>query len=680
MSIETAVFVVQRGDQQFSCKGRDLQAKFKTGDLMPCQEGSVQRTINLEDIKLLTEDVSEREFIFLETLTNMQNVSQGVYAKNIDRFFCGEWSSKYETNMVFWDGGNSRMIFTTMLGESGLSYAQDSTRLFGVSRYSGPPTCWSYDVHNGQGQDLVSYPDGVLMCVNNEDGTTTYGFISTGATDKLEIYYSYDAYFGEPQQLVQLDFDLDLGLTRVRSFDEEGVVMVLSLNKLSQYDLRNPYNSKEISPTGVSNPKLQDVCIHNGYHYTVGLDRKIYWGRLGQRGATFTVPNEVGDTEWGWYPPQFKTISGTDDEFFIGGTKGAFYTAKGSNPDPSTWDWKEDIYYSPAGGAILFGTMVSNGSGDILIGANDSFYMSTVPKLLIPCTDDDGVTKTVTAAQLKELFAPPWEGQCGIYHVIIDDPADVNYAGQMSIYNLDTEQRVTSISAAGEWIITGATTKFENSKGNWTFGNLTDTGCVRNMKYMFKNARAFNSDISNWDVSNVSNMRDMFHNAQTFNSDISNWDVGEVTDAMKMFQNAKKFNSDISNWNVSNLKFAHGIFHDAHIFNQDLSKWDTGRFLKMGNMFENARAFNSDISNWDVSSAYELDYAFYGALAFNQDISGWDVSNANDMASMFNNAQVFNQNLTSWCVTKITSEPNSFRRNSSMPTDGSYDPKWGTCP
>ena len=39
MSIETAVFAVQRGDQQFSCKGSDLTDKVVTGDLFAIQRG-----------------------------------------------------------------------------------------------------------------------------------------------------------------------------------------------------------------------------------------------------------------------------------------------------------------------------------------------------------------------------------------------------------------------------------------------------------------------------------------------------------------------------------------------------------------------------------------------------------------------------------------------------------------
>jgi len=45
----------------------------------------------------------------------------------------------------------------------------------------------------------------------------------------------------------------------------------------------------------------------------------------------------------------------------------------------------------------------------------------------------------------------------------------------------------------------------------------------------------FNSDISNWDVSNVTDMTSMFFNSN-FNGDISQWDVSNVTYIQNMFK------------------------------------------------------------------------------------------------------------------------------------------------
>ena len=54
----------------------------------------------------------------------------------------------------------------------------------------------------------------------------------------------------------------------------------------------------------------------------------------------------------------------------------------------------------------------------------------------------------------------------------------------------------------------------------------------------FKDADAFNQDISNWDVSNVTNMESMFSGAIAFNQSISSWNVSNVTNFTNMFTGA----------------------------------------------------------------------------------------------------------------------------------------------
>ena len=269
----------------------------------------------------------------------------------------------------------------------------------------------------------------------------------------------------------------------------------------------------------------------------------------------------------------------------------------------------------------------------------------------------NGIDYKITALDLKEFLIPgaPWKGAAGIYHVIVTNKNDIKITNQDKIYNLDTETEVSSIDAAGEWIVTGPNTQFMESKGNWVFGDLTDTRKVTNMRSMFFNATKFNSDISNWDVGNVTNMCNMFRKAEVFNSDISNWNTSNVTDMSSVFQGTPQFNSDISGWDVSNVR-------------------------GMSNMLRNSHKFNQDVSNWNTSNVTNMNYLFKELPTFNQDLSKWEVGNVTNMVNMFWNARTFNQDLTSWCVSKIKSQPVNFKTNSGMPKDGHYDPKWGTCP
>jgi len=130
---------------------------------------------------------------------------------------------------------------------------------------------------------------------------------------------------------------------------------------------------------------------------------------------------------------------------------------------------------------------------------------------------------------------------------------------------------------------------------------------------MFENARSFNQDISNWDVSNVTTMSYMFYAAKSFNQDISNWDVSNVTNMSFMFENARSFNQDISNWDVSNVTCMGSMFTDAVSFNQDISGWDVSNVEDMSGMFTDAVSFNQDISKWDVSNVINMGSMFDGA-------------------------------------------------------------------
>ena len=334
---------------------------------------------------------------------------------------------------------------------------------------------------------------------------------------------------------------------------------------------------------------------------------------------------------------------------------------------------------------------------------------------LLACTDTNGVTYKVTGEKFKSLFGGPWVGVDAVYHVITEDYDVIKPSNHTAIYNIANQDRVSSISAPGEWIITGKRTKFQNSKGNWIFGDQTEISNVTNMNRMFYNAqkfyqdinnwdvsnvmdmtqmffnaRAFNSDLTDWDVHNVTNMSFMFYNAHKFNQDISNWNVGNVTNMRAMFQNGKTFNIDISNWDVSKVRDMSSMFYDAEIFNTNISTkqvtvngktytaWDVSNVTRIDYIFKNARAFNSDISDWDVGNITNMKGMFLNAQAFNSDISDWDVGNVTNMIGMFENASYFNQDLSNWCVTNITSEPDEFAYGTNAWTEPG--PCWGHCP
>lgn len=99
-----------------------------------------------------------------------------------------------------------------------------------------------------------------------------------------------------------------------------------------------------------------------------------------------------------------------------------------------------------------------------------------------------------------------------------------------------------------------------------------------------------------------------------------------ITNADSMFYNCKAFDQDISMWDVSNITSMNAMFAGCDIFNQDISGWDVSNVTSMDQMFSGAYLFNQPIGAWNVGHVVNMNYMFQYASAFNQDLSGWDVS------------------------------------------------------
>ncbi len=147
------------------------------------------------------------------------------------------------------------------------------------------------------------------------------------------------------------------------------------------------------------------------------------------------------------------------------------------------------------------------------------------------------------------------------------------------------------------------------------------------MEGMFNGAYIFNSDISNWDVSNVTNMNSLFNIALAFNGDISAWDVSNVITMNLMFSNAQAFNQEIGNWDVCNVNDMRYIFSAASNFNQYIGNWDVSNVTYMGGMFYYSSGFDQDLSNWNVSNVVDMsemfDYTSLSRINYDLLLNGW---------------------------------------------------------
>ena len=213
-------------------------------------------------------------------------------------------------------------------------------------------------------------------------------------------------------------------------------------------------------------------------------------------------------------------------------------------------------------------------------------------------------------------------------------------------------------------------------------GNISswDVSSVERMEFMFTGATDFDQPLNNWDVSSATNMDAMFSGAAAFDQPLNDWNVSSATSMDAMFSGAAAFNGNISSWDVSSATDMNFMFRNAHFFDQPLSSWDVSSVIAMIGMFWGAHSFDQPLSSWDVSSVIAMDFMFADAAAFNGNISSWDVSSATDMGKMFEGATAFDQDLASWYIilndTILTSDPASTL--TILPLSPYLDPIWQT--
>ncbi len=149
------------------------------------------------------------------------------------------------------------------------------------------------------------------------------------------------------------------------------------------------------------------------------------------------------------------------------------------------------------------------------------------------------------------------------------------------------------------------------------------TGLVEDMGYMFRYAKGFNQDLSGWDVSGVKDMRGMFEGAEEYNNGLASgvggtldWgdDTGLVEYMGYMFYNAKAFNQEISGWDVSGVKNMHYMFYGAEAYTNKGAKlaWSLSAEVKAKNDQYSISA------GYDVSSMYNM---FGGVSPLGSDVS-----------------------------------------------------------
>ncbi len=145
-----------------------------------------------------------------------------------------------------------------------------------------------------------------------------------------------------------------------------------------------------------------------------------------------------------------------------------------------------------------------------------------------------------------------------------------------------------------------------------------DTSAIDDMSELFQGSKRTDfSGIENWDTSNVENMDSLFCDAKYFNHNINDWNVSSVINMRNMFERTP-FNQPLDKWNVASVLNMVGMFANAKQFNQNIGMWDISRVERMESMFLGAESFNQNLDNWIPYKRAEIACIFsFCPIAYN---------------------------------------------------------------
>ncbi len=325
--------------------------------------------------------------------------------------------------------------------------------------------------------------------------------------------------------------------------------------------------------------------------------------------------------------------------------------------------------WQQVGGAGATGSGSFSGGAATITGlpSGATIDLSIEPTNFRAFTINDGTDKS-RLTDVKEWGGVPWistqNAFWGCNNLTITAPDIPNLTGIISMNSMFRQCTILNGPVnIGSWntaavkdmsFMFAEARAFNQNIGAW------NTAAVKDMSGMFAGARAFNQNISAWNTSAVTNMIFMFLDANTFNQNIGSWNTSAVTDMSWMFGYAENFNQNISSWNTAAVTDMSYMFYYARAFNQNIDSWNTSAVREMSYMFSNAIVFNQSIGSWNTSAVTNMSYMFKGASAFNQSIGGWNTTAVTYMSGMFYVATSFNQNIGSWNTASVTNMSHMF--------------------
>lgn len=158
------------------------------------------------------------------------------------------------------------------------------------------------------------------------------------------------------------------------------------------------------------------------------------------------------------------------------------------------------------------------------------------------------------------------------------------------------------------------------------------------MQFADESSRKALTDVVKWGEKLWDTMEGAFFGCERLQG-FSALDMPDLTQAESlalMFKGARAFNHDISEWDTDNITNMEGMFQGAISFNQNIDTWNTESVITMKAMFRNAESFEQDLKNWETAKVEDMSFMFYEASAFDQNLGDWDLSSITTLEDMLN--------------------------------------------
>ena len=236
---------------------------------------------------------------------------------------------------------------------------------------------------------------------------------------------------------------------------------------------------------------------------------------------------------------------------------------------------------------------------------------------LFVVTDGDNGHKSVTGAQVKELFIPlrPWQEV---------DLASLPWHGVVHIKNLSKDMSLSKKTDERLWTMDDNEIILRPLENIWELKAGTEYVMLAQIALRFKTIYDANWDFGEWtDTSRCQSFQEFCANCDRFNGDISHIRTDSAKSTERMFASCQQLRANIPDYNMSNVENAANMFIGCSHVNYDspVPRWDLSKLNKQGamNMFKNCLNLDADFSHWCVPNIDSLpDGMFYMTKIENQ--------------------------------------------------------------